>query len=384
MALQRLNACSRALLTDLSRVAVLRGAIKSDCLKCRDGAKRYLLSEEVVKLQDFQQRKLTVAFQLSESKGYYFDEVNRKMEKKQLISKDELKILLYLCHSVEDVFMARNAMYRYHEENRNMKQFVEFKFGPLFMRLCYELGLEELGARTLTDPALKGFFLDSTSFNLAIDMLFTKQHYESCLEVVGEIKKQGVPFNKDTFMLAFAACYKLNTSKSYHICLTLLEEGQAKGSFIPRHAYCFAAALALKQNDIERAQAFYSQIMCTNSRLCQNLRVLILAMKGSMKEAVSVLTAALVLESPVFVKKPEFSQEVVNVLKNKSVGGLWEREVELVVKQLVEAGQITKQSIDDFLCHTASRRRMPQGILERERKTTRRNQRTLQSILLME
>jgi len=40
---------------------------------------------------------------------------------------------------------------RYHKENRNMP-FGEFKFGPLFMRLCYELGLEELAATTLTDP----------------------------------------------------------------------------------------------------------------------------------------------------------------------------------------------------------------------------------------
>ncbi|XP_016358267.1 pentatricopeptide repeat-containing protein 2, mitochondrial-like [Sinocyclocheilus anshuiensis] len=382
MALRGLNACARIMLTDSSRAAVLRGAIKSDCLKCRHGAKRYLLSEDVVKLQDFQQRKLAVAHQVSRSKGYYFDTVNQKMEKKMLILKDELKILLYLCQSAEDVFMARNAMYRYHEENRNMA-FGEFKFGPLFMRLCYELGLEELGARTLTDPALKGFFSDSTSFNIAIDMLFTKQCYKSCLEVVGEMKKQGVPFSKDTFMLAFATCYKLNTSKSYHICLTLLEEGQTKGSLIPRHAYCFAAALALKQNDIERAQAFYSQIISTDSRLCQNLRVLILAMKGSMKEAVSALTTALVSKTPVFVKKPEFSQEVVNVLKNKSVGGLWEGKVEQVVRRLEEADQITKQTIDDFLCHTPSRRR-PLGILEQERKTSRRTRRTLQSTLLLE
>ncbi|KAF4113193.1 pentatricopeptide repeat-containing protein 2, mitochondrial isoform X2 [Onychostoma macrolepis] len=383
MALRGLNAFARIILTDSSRAAVLRGAIKSDCLKCRHGAKRYLLSEDVVKLQDFQQRKLAVAHQVSGSKGYYFDTVNQKMEKKQLILKDELKILMYLCQSAEDVFMARNAMYRYHEENRNMA-FGEFRFGPLFMRLCYELGLEELGARTLTDQALKGFFSDSTSFNIAIDMLFTKQCYKSCLEVVGEMKKQGVPFNKDTFMLAFAACYKLNTSKSYHICLTLLEEGQTKGSLVPRHAYCFAAALALKQSDVERAQAFYSQIMRTDSQLCQNLRVLILATKGSMKEAVSALTTALVSKTPVFVKKPEFSQEVVNELKNKSAGGLWEGRVEQVVRRLEESGQITKQTIEDFLCHTPSRRRRPLGILEQERKTSQRTRRTLQSTLLLE
>lgn len=29
--------------------------------------------------------------------------------------------------------------------------FGEFKFGPLFMRLCYELGLEEMAAATITD-----------------------------------------------------------------------------------------------------------------------------------------------------------------------------------------------------------------------------------------
>lgn len=103
-----------------------------------------------------------------------------------------------------------------------------------------------------------------------------------------------------------------------------------------------------------------------------------------MKEAVSALTTALVSKTPVFVKKPEFSQEVVNELKNKSAGGLWEGKVKQVVRRLEEAGQITKQTIDDFLCHTPSKRRRPLGILEQERKTSRRTRRTLQSTLLLE
>ncbi len=40
-------------------------------------------------------------------------------------------------------------------------------------------------------------------------MWVTDDVLTGCLEVVGEMKKQGVPFNKDTFMLAFATCYKL-------------------------------------------------------------------------------------------------------------------------------------------------------------------------------
>ncbi|XP_056602159.1 pentatricopeptide repeat-containing protein 2, mitochondrial [Triplophysa dalaica] len=383
MALRVLSGYARIILTDTSKATVLRGALQSDCLKCRDGAKRYLLSEDVVKLQDFQHRKLAVAHQMAGSKGYYFDMVNQKMEKNELILKDELKLLLHLCQSAEDVIIARNAIYRYHEENRNMA-FGDFRFGPLFMRLCYELGLEELAATTLMDSTLKGFFSDSTSFNIAIDMLFNKGCYESGLDVVGKMKSHGVPFNKDTFTLAIATCYKLNTSKSYHVCLAVLEEGQTKGSLIPRHAYCFATALALKQNDKERAKTIFSQIMCTDSRLCQNLKVLILAVSGSMKDVIYVLTTALVSKTPVFVKKPEFSQEVVNVLRKKSANGLWEGSVEQVVRRLEEAGQITEQTLDHFLCHTPSGKKRPLGIMEQERKTSRRTLRPLQSTLLSE
>lgn len=55
--------------------------------------------------------------------------------------------------SVLYVFLFVQFVGRYHEENCNMA-FGEFRFGPLFMRLCYELGLEELAATTLMDPVL--------------------------------------------------------------------------------------------------------------------------------------------------------------------------------------------------------------------------------------
>ncbi|KAM9441403.1 pentatricopeptide repeat-containing protein 2, mitochondrial [Clarias gariepinus] len=338
------------------RLAILYAAVKLNCLTCRAEARRYLLSEDVVRLQDFQQKKLAVAQQVSGSKGHFFNVINQKIEMNQLILKDELKLLLFLCQSPEDMVTARNAIYRYHEENCNVA-FGEFRFGPVFMRLCYELGLADLAHTTLTDKRLKGFFPDCTSFNLAIDLLFSKGHYEGSLELMWEMKAQGVAFNKDTFTLAFATCYKLNTPKSYEICLALLEEGQAKGSFIPRHAYCIAVAFALKQDDVEQAQSIYSQIINTDSRLCQNLRILLLAMAGSIKDAVSVLTAALLSSSLVFVKKPDFCQEVVDVLRERSEDGPWRVQVEHLVKQLQEAGQVNLQNLDHLLYHTPKGKR---------------------------
>ncbi|KAJ3581183.1 hypothetical protein NHX12_027869 [Muraenolepis orangiensis] len=132
----------------------------------------------------------------------------------------------------------------YHEENKNFA-FGEFKFGPLFMRLCYELGLEEMAAATLTDKKLRGFFNEATSFNIAIDMLFTKGCYESALEILRDMKSQG------------------NTPESFKMCSALTEEAQAKGHSISRHSYCFAVALALRQK-MEFAQEVV-ELLCLRS-----------------------------------------------------------------------------------------------------------------------
>ncbi|KAI5608250.1 pentatricopeptide repeat-containing protein 2, mitochondrial, partial [Silurus asotus] len=311
--------------------------------------------------------------------GHFFNTLNQKIETNQLILKDELKLLLLLCQTPEDMVLARNAIYRYHAENVNMA-FGEFRFGPVFMRLCYELGLADLALNTLTDKRLKGFFPDCTSFNLALDLLFSKGHFEGALELFGEMKAQGVAFNKDTFTLAFATCYKLNTPKSYQICLALLEEGQAKASFIPRHAYCIAVAFALNQDDVKRAQSIYSQIMNTESRLCQNLRVLLLAKAGSINDAVSILTAALLSDSLQLVKKPDFCQEVVDVLRERSKNGPWSVQVERLFKKLKDAGQVNPQKLEHFLYRTPTgKRKLLSFLKEGNRRTSSR--RTLRPLL---
>uniref|UniRef100_A0A3Q0QSQ3 Pentatricopeptide repeat-containing protein 2, mitochondrial n=1 Tax=Amphilophus citrinellus TaxID=61819 RepID=A0A3Q0QSQ3_AMPCI len=313
--------------------------------------KRHLLSEDVIRLQDFQQRK------------NYIELFSQKLQRNELILRDELKLLLHLCQSADDMQIARDAIYRYHAENCNLL-YGDFKFGPLFMRLCYELGLENMAFATITDKSMKGFFHDTTSFNIAIDMLFIKGSYEDALEVLRTMRNQGIPFNKDTLTLAVGTFYKLNTAESYRIGTALIEEQQARGQFIPRHAYCFAS-------DLENAQSLFSQIMSTDSRICQNFKVkvqvLMLTMSGALAEAISILSAAMLPKSPSFVKKPEFSQE----------------KAEQVVTQLERAGQVTQQTLDDMLCHTPTGKRKPAPIRQ-ERRTSQRTLKPLQSTLLSE
>lgn len=312
--------------------------------------------------------------------GNYVEHFHHKLQRRELIEKDELSLLLHVCQSVDDMAIARVALQRYHEETQKFAV-GEYKFGPLFMRLCYELSLEEMAAATLTDEKLRGFFRDPTSFNIAIDMLFTKGCYDSALVLLRDMMSQGVPFNKDTYMLACATCYKLNTPESYKLCTTLTEKGQSKG-YISNYAYCFAVALALRQNDTEKAKCLYSHITNTNSRICQNLKVVMLAMSGHVSEAISVVSSAMSPKS-IFVKKLEFAQEVIDVLRLRSEGGPHVVCVEQRVSELQRAAQVTQRSLDDMLCQAPPRRRKPLSDTD-NRPVSRRTRTTLRSALLSE
>ncbi|XP_061554702.1 pentatricopeptide repeat-containing protein 2, mitochondrial isoform X3 [Phycodurus eques] len=381
MALQRFSSsCCRSFLRQPTSLAA---SLQAGWVGWRLGARRHLLSEDVVRLEDFQRRKLAVAHLLTGTDGNFIELFGRQLRRNSLVLRDELKLLLHLCQSAEDMMTARDAIYRYHAENRNVAH-GEFKFGPVFMRLCYELGLEKMAAATLTDKEMRGFFGDPTSFNIAIDMLFVKGCHEDALEVLRSMRSQSVPFNKDTLMLASAVCYKLNSTESHAICTSLIEEAQVKGHFVPRHAYCFAVALALKQNDIEKAQLLFSQIMSTDSRLCQNLKVLLLAMSGATQEAVTILfSAAKLSKGPSFVRKPEFSQEVLDQLRLRAEGGERAAEAERVLSQLERAGRVTRRTLDDMLCHAPSPKRRAAPIVE-QRRTSRRTLKPLHSTLLSE
>uniref|UniRef100_UPI00398ECA18 pentatricopeptide repeat-containing protein 2, mitochondrial isoform X2 n=1 Tax=Pristiophorus japonicus TaxID=55135 RepID=UPI00398ECA18 len=346
-------------------------------------SKRYLLSDNVIRLLEFQQKKVAVANQMYINRGQYFNAIEEKLKKNELILKDDLKMLLHLCQTPADVEVTKHVIYRYHAENRNMA-FGEFKFGPLFMRLCYELGLEETAEELVKDQDLKGFFCDSTSFNIVMDMLFMKGSYERALGVLLEMKNQGIKFSKDTYTLTFAVCYKLNTAESYRICIVLLEESLTRGDFIPRHAFFFAVALAIKQNDVENARSIYSRIMHTDSKICLNLHVFVLALSGEQQNLLSVLETAVVNNVPKFVKKVDFSQEVLAIVRETLENNReLQSQFEDVCETLQKSGQITAESLDDMLCHTPNGKKTLNPLLDR-RKVSRRTFKPLRSALLSE
>ncbi|XP_065262477.1 pentatricopeptide repeat-containing protein 2, mitochondrial [Emys orbicularis] len=376
--------CSNRILWETIKRSILRSATAAPgCWSCPHGAKRYLLTDNIIRLREFQQKKIATQRKIYGKKDSYFRNIKEKLKKNRIILKDELKTLLHLCQTPDDVEIAKNVIYRYHAENRNVA-FGEFKFGPLFMRLCYELDLEVPAIELIKDQTLHGFFSDGTSFNILMDMLFKKGHYESALEVLGEMRKQHIKFMKDTYLLAFAICYKLNSPESCKIFTKLLEEAQLQGDNLLRQAYCFAVAFALKQNDVVKAQSFYSQIMNTESGLCSNLNILVLAKSGALEDLMRTLEDALDMGASQLVKRTVFSEQMlVTVREELEENSVFRARLEDICAKLQASGQVTKLTLDDMLYHISYEKKHHMQLLK-QAQVSRRTFRPLKSALLAE
>uniref|UniRef100_A0A8D0X629 Pentatricopeptide repeat-containing protein 2, mitochondrial n=1 Tax=Sus scrofa TaxID=9823 RepID=A0A8D0X629_PIG len=352
----------------------------STCCRCPLGAKRYLLTENIMKLKEFQHKKVAVACNLPGTKETYLRNLEEKLTQNKLILKEELRTLLHLCESRDDMELAKNVIYRYHAENRNMTV-GEYKFGPLFMRLCYELDLEESAVELIKDQHLRGFFSDCTSFNILMDTLFIKGKYKSALEVMIEMKNQDVKFSKDTYVLAFAVCYKLNSPESFKICTTLREEALIKGEVLSRRASCFAVALALNQNQPAKALSIFSQIMKPESIICTNLNIMIHVQSNMLKALIEILKDATEGNLSRFVKKHVFSEEVLVKVREKvkHVPALLAKFDELYGKLHVN-GQVTTYSLDALLCHTPRDVKSHMGLLNKRTVSRRTFQPLSQSL----
>uniref|UniRef100_A0AAA9T4S9 Pentatricopeptide repeat-containing protein 2, mitochondrial n=1 Tax=Bos taurus TaxID=9913 RepID=A0AAA9T4S9_BOVIN len=318
------------------------GGSGSTCCLCPLGAKRYLLTDSIVKLKEFQRKKVAVACNLPGTKETYLRNLEEKLTQNKLILKEELRTLLHLCTSRDDVELAKHVIYRYHAENRNIT-LGEYKFGPLFVRLCYELDLEDSAVELIKDQHLQGFFSDSTSFNILMDMLFIKGKYRSALEVLIQMKNQDLKFNKDTYVLAFAICYKLN--------------------------------------QVAKAISIFSQIMNPESIICTNLNIMIHIQSNMLKTLIDILKDATEGNLSRFVKRHVFSEEVLVKVREKvkDVPALL-AEFDELNKKLHRSGQVTAYTLDALLCHTPSDRQSYTVLLNKRTVSRRTFQPLSQSL----
>ncbi|XP_022371128.1 pentatricopeptide repeat-containing protein 2, mitochondrial isoform X3 [Enhydra lutris kenyoni] len=221
-----------------------------------------------------------------------------------------------------------------------------------------------LGAKRylLTDSIVKLEEFQHKKVAIAYHLPGTK----GALEVLIEMKNQDVKFNKDTYVLAFAICYKLNSPESLKICTTLREEALIKGEVLSRRASCFAVALALNQNQVTKAISIFSQIMKQENILCTNLNILIHIQANMLKTLIEILKDATEGSLSKFVRRQEFSEEVLAKAREKvkDVPALLARFDEIYGKLHIN-GQVTTYTLDTLLCHTPGDRKSHMMLLNK-------------------
>uniref|UniRef100_A0A8C5LNB1 Pentatricopeptide repeat-containing protein 2, mitochondrial n=1 Tax=Leptobrachium leishanense TaxID=445787 RepID=A0A8C5LNB1_9ANUR len=348
----------------------------------RHQVKRFLLTEEILKLQEFQKKKLATLYNLNIGKDVFFQSINEKLEKNNILLKSELLALLHLCQTPADVEFAKQVIYRYQAENKNV-MFGEYRFGPVVVRLCYELDLEDTAIALVKDQSLGDFFRDSTSYSILMDLLFTKGQYEKALDVLLEMRNQKVTFYGETYILAFAICYKLNNTDSYKICSALLDEVEMNGMRLPTQAYCFAVAFALKKSQYVIARHIYSQIRYTNGKLSKNVALLVKLHNEELEDVLDLLETAANPTGPVYVRKPEFSEQVMATIEEHLQDTELEMRYNQIYTKLKNSGQIIALTLDDLLCFTPRTNRHHIHLLK-PRTVSRRTFQPLQSPLLAE
>uniref|UniRef100_A0ABI7YAU5 Pentatricopeptide repeat domain 2 n=1 Tax=Felis catus TaxID=9685 RepID=A0ABI7YAU5_FELCA len=172
-----------------------------------------------------------------------------------------------------------------------------------------------------------------------------------------------------------------NSPESLKICTTLREEALIKGEVLSRRASCFAVALALNQNQVAKAISIFSQIMKPESIICTNLNILIHIQSNMLKTLIKILKDAADGNLSKFVKRQEFSEEVLAKARKKvkDVPALLAKFDEIYGKLHIN-GQVTTCTLDTLLCHTPGDRKSHMVLLSKRTVSHRTFQPLSQSL----
>ncbi|KAM5194063.1 pentatricopeptide repeat-containing protein 2, mitochondrial [Mantella aurantiaca] len=308
---------------------------------------RYLLSDEFLKQNQFLKDKQATLFFFRKEKDNFFDTMNVKLLNSENIAERELKSLIYLSDSESDVQLTKKCLLRY-SENAGP---TSYKCGPLFLRLCRNLKMVDAAIDVLTDEATKEKLRDYTSYNILLDLLYTECQYEKAFEILEQMETQGFNLNRETLILAFAICFKLNNPRSLEKSIKIFEKAESKDIRPPRLALCFFSALALKQGDFITAYRAYNKIERKDSTIPCNLAVLIAAEQKDEQKILDTLETASKPAVYNFLQKNVFSKEVMDVAENLlKPTDSFEKFKELSEK-LQQSGLITDLTLDEIIHH---------------------------------
>jgi pentatricopeptide repeat domain-containing protein 2 len=235
---------------------------------------------------------------------------------KNLIFTEDLKNMLHIASSPEDIELLKSMMTKFCTQNREVR-FGNFIFGPVVMRMFHNLGDADNALKFFKDETMSGFFDQLSTYQILLDLLFEQQRYQDVLdtyELISQRQVQGGRFPKHVIVLTFGAAYKLNTPESYKFASKLWAECNDVGHQPMRRAATFFAALCINQNEAGAALEVLSSIKNANYIHVRLLRALALAKVKRYDDVLHFFKGIIENPNPL-VDKQTYPKEFVDILK---------------------------------------------------------------------
>lgn len=276
-------------------------------------------------------------------------------EDRSMIFTEDLKNMIHIAEDSKDVELIEKMIRRFTTQNQELR-FGNYVFGPVVMRMLFQLKDQDTALYLFKDESFNGFFDQLMSYQILCDMLFESKRYQDVLDVYNIIKSrqvQGGRYPKHVIVIILAACYKMNTPEALQYTVELWKELQNAGHIPMRKASTFAAALALNQNSPHIALEIVSQVKQQKYVTVRNIKVLALADLNRHEDVLPILRSVLEVENPLDIKHT-FSKDVIEKLEasfSKITNKDLQMDFQRILNFLKENKHISdNDSLDGLLC----------------------------------
>lgn len=316
---------------------------------------RNLYSAASIGLEGFLQSRERVKLQISNCDGFKakMQEFVKDENSKNLVFTEDLKNMLHIAGK-EDVELLMQMIERFCSQSKEVR-FGNFIFGPVTLRFFHHFKDPDSALALFKNEKLDGFFDQLISYQLLLDLLYESKRYQDVLDTFEIIKSrqvQGARYPKHVLVLAFAACYKLNTAASLEYATKLYHDATTSGHVPMRRGITFFATLALNQNQPFTALEVVANVRQQSYLTIRTIKALALASLKRFDDVVPILRSVLEIDNPM-AQKQTFPVDSVEQLK-KSFEGNTNKDLQAdfvkVVGFLATHGHISELTLDDILC----------------------------------
>ncbi|KAF5293905.1 hypothetical protein FQA39_LY13610 [Lamprigera yunnana] len=322
---------------------------------------RQIYSATTLGVDNFLQHRDRIRAQLSNIAPNFREKMKEytSPESNNMVFTEDLKNMLHLSESDEDVEITIKMMKKFNQQNKQLR-FGNYIFGPVIMRMFHVLNKHEEAYQCFKSPELNGLFDQLITYQLLLDLLYENRRYDDILDAFQIIKDkqiEGIKFAKNVIVLVLGACYKINTPEILDYALKLWSELQSVGHLPMRRATTFCAALAINQGKPEVAIEILSTTKNSNYTTVRNIKVSALADLGRVEEAIIMLKNVLYQDGAIAGPVQTFNKEIIEKVKDAVVkrnDDVLTLEFNRIEKYFNEQGHICLNTLDEQLCQEIS------------------------------